>query len=109
MIRLTISIEPETHEAFQQLADAASIPLGRCISDWLDDTAEAAELAVLRMSAARRVPAMAIRKLLADAEVEAWAESGEGSHDVGKRAAAASAPSSNTGLNPPHGRKRRAA
>lgn len=40
-IRLTISVEPEVHAIFSKMAEASGMSLGKCMGDWLADTAEA--------------------------------------------------------------------
>jgi len=62
-IRLTISVLPEVHEVFVSMADAAGISLGKCMGDWLADTAEGAQFVAMKMQEARKAPKTVMREL----------------------------------------------
>jgi hypothetical protein len=62
-IRLTISVTPETHAIFVSMAEASGQSLGRCIGDWLEDTAEGAQFVAKKMVEARAAPKTVMREM----------------------------------------------
>lgn len=62
-IRLTITVTPEVHEVFSRMSEASGLSLGRCMGDWLADTAEGAQFVLAKMEQARSAPKMALREL----------------------------------------------
>jgi predicted translin family RNA/ssDNA-binding protein len=62
-IRLTITVTPEVHEAFQRFAKAAGMSLGRAMGEWLGDTVEAAEFTATKMEQARAAPKVVMREM----------------------------------------------
>lgn len=126
-IRLTISVTPEVHAIFSRMADAAGISLGRCMGDWLADTAEGAQFVAAKMEAARSAPKTVLRELhamsaglhdLIGQSIGSLPASPGGRPPAGgaragvkaiSRLLQEGAPSSNTGLNPPPSKGRRQA
>lgn len=112
-IRTTISIDPEVHEIFKRMAEAGNMSVSRAMGEWLADTADAAQLIVLKMEEAKKAPMRVMRELQAmvaglqdgvNADVERVRQLSRGAErGAPARAAAADrpAPSSNTGLNTP--------
>jgi hypothetical protein len=104
-IRLTISVTPEVHEIFTRMAEAAGMSLGRCMGEWLADTADGAQFVAQKMGEARKAPKTVMREMrsMALGVVDAV-----DSASAGLRSA--SPPSSNTGgkvpqVNPKRPRK----
>ena len=64
-IRLTVTITPEVHEIFSRMAETMGVSLGRCIGDWLSDTAEGAQFVAHKMVEARKAPMTVMRELQA--------------------------------------------
>lgn len=64
-IRLTITVTPEVHAIFTQMAEASGLSLGRCMGDWLQDTAEGAQFVAQKMAEARKAPMSVMRELQA--------------------------------------------
>src|SRR3954469_7859568 len=62
-IRLTISVTPEVHAAFQRMADAASMSIGRCMGDWLGDTVEGAQFITAQLIKAREAPRQVAKEM----------------------------------------------
>lgn len=52
--RFTISVEHDVYEAFSDLAQSSGVSLSRCIGDWLRDTAEAAQMTVIKVNEVKR-------------------------------------------------------
>lgn len=111
-IRTTISIKPEVLEVFRRMAEAGNMSVSRAMGEWLDDTADAAQLIVLKMEEAKKAPMRVMRELQAmvagmsdqvDTDMEKVRQMTRrgacGAAPAG--AAGAPAPSSNTGLNTP--------
>jgi hypothetical protein len=105
-IRLTISVTPAVHDAFQRLATASGHSISRTMGDWLGDTMDAALYTAKLIEKARAAPKKVMR------EVHAYAlgladETGELMAKITKAGAIAAAqaprapqgapPSSNTG------------
>jgi hypothetical protein len=65
-VRFTISVEPEVHEAFADLAFAGGVSLSRCIGDWLRDTAEAAQITTIKLNEIRKTPQEAFAAFIRD-------------------------------------------
>ncbi len=103
-VRLTISVTPEVHQTFSKLAKASSVSLSSAMGDWLADTVEAAAFMAEKVAQARAAPKIVMREMHAYA-LGLADETGEllervrakGAEPVGKRSAAGSPPSSNTG------------
>jgi hypothetical protein len=55
-IRLTISVTPEVHAAFQRMAEVSGMSIGRCMGEWLGDTLEGAEFVTGQLAKARQAP-----------------------------------------------------
>ena len=64
-IRLTITVTPEVHEIFSRMAEASGVSLGRCMGDWLQDTAEGAQFVAHKMAEARKSPMSVMREFQA--------------------------------------------
>ena len=64
-IWLTVTITPEVHEIFSRMAETMGVSLGRCIGDWLSDTAEGAQFVAHKMVEARQAPMTVMRELQA--------------------------------------------
>lgn len=108
-IRTTISITPEVHEVFKRMAAAGNMSTSRAMGEWLGDTAEGAEMIVLKMEEAKRAPLAVMRELQAlvigmseavDSDMQkVRALSGGGVRGAGRRRSEPSVPpSSNTGV-----------
>lgn len=112
-IRTTISITPEVLAVFKRMGEAGNMSTSRVIGEWLSDTAEGAEMIVLKMEEAKRAPMAVMREMQAlvagmaevvDSDMEkVRALSGRRSgaaqaHQRGAREEAAPPPFSNTGV-----------
>jgi hypothetical protein len=64
-VRLTVSVPAETLEIFRTMADAAGLSVGRCIGDWLADTADGAQFVAHKMLEAKRAPKTVMREMQA--------------------------------------------
>jgi hypothetical protein len=62
-IRLTITVTPEVHEAFQRMAAASSLSIGRCMGEWLGDTLEGVQFVTAKMVEARQAPRQVAKEL----------------------------------------------
>lgn len=62
-VRLTITVTPEVHAAFQRLATAGSMSISRAMGGWLGDTVEAAEFMASKMEQARAAPGLVMREM----------------------------------------------
>lgn len=62
-IRFTITVEPEVHAAFQEMAEAGGQSLSRAVGDWLRDTTAASRFVAQKMRELRLSPAMAMKEL----------------------------------------------
>jgi hypothetical protein len=62
-IRLTISVTPEVHEAFQWLAAASGTSLGRAMGDWLAECRQAVEFTAAKVEQAKAAPGIAMREM----------------------------------------------
>jgi hypothetical protein len=116
-IRLTISVTPEVHAIFSSMSEASGMSLGKCMGDWLADTAEGAQFVAMKMQEARKAPKTVMREFQAMArglvdEVDSTLDEirrkslvGDGQAKAQPRLAGsgqALPPSSNTGGKVPH-------
>ena len=121
-IRTTISLTPEAYAIFKRMAEAANMSVSRCMGDWLNDTADAAQMVMLKMEEAKVAPMRVMREMrslvagLGASVIETEEEVRQLRADSDRRAPRGAAgvpnpPSSNTGgkspsLTPPTPRKR---
>lgn len=62
-IRLTISVTPEVHAAFQRMAEVTNMSIGRCMGEWLADTMEGAQMLTAQLAKAREAPRQVIKEM----------------------------------------------
>ena len=62
-IRLTITVSPEVHEAFQRMADASGMSLGRCMGEWMQDTLEGVQFVTAQLVKARERPRQVVKDM----------------------------------------------
>lgn len=62
-IRLTITVTPEVHAAFERLATASGISMSRCMGEWLGDTLDAVEYTAQLVERARAAPKLVMREV----------------------------------------------
>ena len=62
-IRLTITVSPEVHEAFQRMADASGMSLGRCMGEWMQDTLEGVQFVTAQLVKAREAPRQVVKDM----------------------------------------------
>jgi hypothetical protein len=62
-VRLTITVTPEVHAAFDRLAKASGFSLGRAMGEWLGDTLEAVEYTAAKVEEARLAPKLVMREI----------------------------------------------
>ena len=62
-VRLTISVTPEVHAAFQRLSKAGGLSISKAMGDWLADTVEAAEFMATKMEQARAAPRVVMQEM----------------------------------------------
>lgn len=62
-IRLTITVTPEVHAAFQRMAEVSGMSLGRCMGEWLGDTLEGVEMITGQLAKARAAPRQAVKDM----------------------------------------------
>lgn len=62
-IRLTISVSPEVHSAFQRLSAASGISMGKCMGEWLADTLDVVEHTASMVERARLAPKAVMREV----------------------------------------------
>ena len=126
-VRLTIPVPVRVHEAFTRISKATSVPVGRCMGDWMRDTIDAAEYMADQLEGARAAPRIVAQKLHAYAlgvtdetsavlqmmraagkQDRATARAGAvaGTARAGAGAAGGSPPSCNTGGKVPSGPSR---
>jgi hypothetical protein len=118
-IRLTITVTPEVHAAFERLSTASGMSMSKCMGEWLGDTLDAVEYTANMVEKARAAPKIVMKELHAYAlgmadETQALLKTmrhkvgAEGGND-GKRSAAdrlgSVPPSCNTGGKVPLGKK----
>ena len=119
-VRLTITVSPAVHEAFERLSKASGVSMSKSMGEWLADTLDAVEYTAGLMERARASPKIVAREIHAYAQGLAD-ETGGLLNKVlleGRRAEAerrsrdpqtASPPSSNTGgKTPPTTQKKQA-
>jgi hypothetical protein len=63
IVRLTIPVEVRVHSAFTRISKATSVPVGRCMADWMRDTIDAAEYMAEQLEGARAAPRLVAQKL----------------------------------------------
>jgi hypothetical protein len=106
-IRLTITVTPEVHDAFERLAKAGSMSLGRAMGEWLGDTVDAAQFMAETMEKARAAPRLVAQELHAyalglgdetGALIERLREKGAAERSSGAPARRTRTPPSNTGV-----------
>lgn len=61
--RVMVPMDAETLDVFRRMAEAASLPVGRCIADWCRDTSEGAQFVMQKMVEARQQPKLVMREL----------------------------------------------
>lgn len=64
-VRTTISLDPEVHEIFKRMAEAARMSVSRCMGEWLADTADGAQFVANKMVQARSAPMVVMREMQA--------------------------------------------
>lgn len=62
-IRLTITVTPEVHAAFERLAAASGVSMSRCMGEWLGDTLDAVEYTATLVEKARQAPKLVMREV----------------------------------------------
>jgi len=62
-VRLTITVTPEVHAAFERLATASGISMSRCMGEWLGDTLDAVEYTAQLVERARAAPKLVMREV----------------------------------------------
>ena len=62
-IRLTITVTPEVHAAFDRLAKASGTSMSRCMGEWLGDTLDAIEYTATLVEKARAAPKMVMKEV----------------------------------------------
>lgn len=62
-IRLTITVTPEVHSAFERLSKASSMSMSRCMGEWLGDTLDAVEYTASLVERARAAPKLVMKEV----------------------------------------------
>jgi len=62
-VRFTIAVDPDVHEAFQEMSKISGQSLSRCVGDWLKDTSQPARLINDELRRLKASPADALEKL----------------------------------------------
>ena len=62
-IRTTVSIPADAYDVFVIMAKTQRVSIGRCIGDWLADTAEGAQFVTHKMAQMRRAPTESMKEL----------------------------------------------
>jgi len=62
-VRLTISVTPEVHAAFVDLAEASNLSISRCMGEWLGDTLDAVKFTAQKVQQARAAPKIVMREM----------------------------------------------
>lgn len=62
-VRLTITVTPEVHAAFERLSEASGQSMSKCMGEWLGDTLDAVEYVTNLTLKARAAPQMVMREL----------------------------------------------
>lgn len=103
--RITITIASETEEIYKRMAKAGGLSVGKCIGEWLTDTADAALFTSAKMEEARAAPTLVLNQLMAinakaHEELQAAKQDIRGARDRKPSAPARglTPPSSNTGV-----------
>jgi hypothetical protein len=116
-VRLTITVTPQVHAAFERLSEASGQSMSKCMGEWLGDTLDAVEYVTNLTLKARAAPKMVMRELHAysvglvdeTSAMLAKMREGAGAEAGGRAARSARAvsdpPSCNTGGKVPSGRK----
>lgn len=108
-VRTTISIDPEVLEIFKRMGEAANTSTSKVMGEWLADTADAAQMIMLKMEEAKKAPMRVMRELQAmvagmsdqldiDKEKVRAVIRGSGSGATRRGEPTALPPSSNTGV-----------
>lgn len=63
LIRLTISVTPEVHSAFERLSSASGMSMSRSMGEWLADTLDAIEYTAGMVERARAAPKVVMREM----------------------------------------------
>ena len=66
-IRLTVTVSPEVHAAFQRMSEVSGMPIGRCMGEWMRDTLEGVEFVTHQLQRAREAPRQVVREMLEEA------------------------------------------
>lgn len=109
-VRTTINLDREVYDTFVRMAEASGMSVGRCIGEWLADTADGAQFVALKMQEARAAPMLVMREMQAmsqglvdqvQADLERVRRQSKAAPPGAARArpggAAAASPSGNTG------------
>ena len=62
-VRVTVPVSPEVHAAFQRMAEASGMSVGRCMGEWLADTQEGVEFVTAQLVKARTAPRQVVKDL----------------------------------------------
>lgn len=62
--RVTVALSPKTVAIYKRMAKAGGLSFSKCVSEWLTDTADAAEFVSGKMQEARKAPAMVMNEML---------------------------------------------
>ena len=62
-IRLTISVTPEVHAAFERLSSASGMSMSRTMGEWLEDTLDAVQYTATMVEKARAAPKVVMREM----------------------------------------------
>ena len=118
-VRVTVPVTPEVLEAFQKIAQATGMSVGKCMGEWLQDTLDAAQFMGETVQKAREAPKLVAQELhayalgigdmtkdlLDELREKGRAEAAGGTRLAGAAPTARSgprkAPPSNTGVNRP--------
>jgi hypothetical protein len=119
-VRTTINVDREVYEIFVGMAASGNMSVGKCIGEWLADTAEGAQFVASKMVEARKAPMVVMREMQAMASglqdnvadtIRGIQDRSKGSPPQRQRGGAAGgrsrgagggvAPSGNTGLKVP--------
>lgn len=61
-VRVTVAMSPEAVEVFKQMAKVGKLSFSKCVGEWLEDTADAAQFVSQSMLEARQAP----KRILSD-------------------------------------------
>lgn len=62
-IRLTITVTPQVHAAFERLSSASGQSMSKCMGEWMADTLEAVEFTADMVEKARQAPKQVMRQV----------------------------------------------